>query len=82
MDARIVMDAIERIVYGKVQALIDKGIIVANYDELLARLQQMGYTEQEVREAIVTLVRTKQAKAGKFSDGRGWIRDFRQIDRE
>lgn len=82
MDARIVMDAIERIIYGKIQKLIDRGIIVANYDELLGKLIPIGYSEDEIREAIVELVKTRQAKAGKFEDGRGWIRDFRQIDRE
>lgn len=81
MDARIVKDTILDIINRKIEILKARGIIVVNYDELILRLQRAGYTEQEVQRSIVELVRTKQVKAGKFSDGKGWIRDYRSIDK-
>lgn len=80
MDAQIVKSVILDIINSKIEILKARGIIVANYDELLLRINRMGYTEAEIRPAIVELVRTKQAKAGKFADGKGWIRDYRTID--
>ena len=80
MDARIVKDTILDILNRKIEILKARGIIVVNYDELL-RLNRMGYSEEEVRPAIVELVRTKQVKAGKYADGKGWIRDYRNIDK-
>lgn len=81
MDARIVKDTILDILNRKIEILKARGIIVVNYDELLLRLNRMGYSEEEVRPAIVELVRTKQVKAGKYADGKGWIRDYRNIDK-
>lgn len=81
MDARIVKDTILDILNRKIEILKARGIIVVNYDELLLRLNRMGYSEAEVRPAIVELVRTRQVKAGKYADGKGWIRDYRNIDK-
>lgn len=81
MDARIVKDTILDILNRKIEILKARGIIVVNYDELLLRLNRMGYSEEEVRPAIVELVRTRQVKAGKYADGKGWIRDYRNIDK-
>lgn len=81
MDPRIVKDTILDILNRKIEILKARGIIVVNYDELLLRLNRMGYSEEEIRPAIVELVRTKQAKAGKYADGKGWIRDYRNIDK-
>lgn len=82
MDAQIVKSLVIDIINSKVEILKARGIIVVDYDELLTRLKRMGYTEEEVRPAIVELVRNKEVKAGKYADGRGWIRDYRYIDRQ
>lgn len=82
MDARIVKDYILDIIDRKIEILKARGIIVALYDELLTRLLRAGYSESEVQQAIKELVRSKQAKAGKFADGKGWIRDYRDIDNQ
>lgn len=91
MDARIVRDIINDIIDKKVYKLKARGIIVANYDELLYRLLPSGYTEDEVKAAIIELVRTKTIKTGKFYHGKddngndiwkGWLREFRDIDRQ
>jgi hypothetical protein len=82
MDAQIVKDLVNDIINRKVEILKARGIIVVNYDELLSRLNQMGYSEEEVKPAIVKLVRNKECKAGKYADGRGWIRDYRYIDQQ
>lgn len=82
MDARIVKDYILDIIDRKIEILKARGIIVASYDELLTRLLRAGYSESEVQQAIKELVRSKQAKAGKFADGKGWIRDYRNIDNQ
>lgn len=82
MDAQIIKDLVNDIINRKVEMLKARGIIVVDYDELLIRLNRMGYTEQEVRPAIVELVRNKEVKAGKYADGKGWIRDYRNIDRQ
>ena len=80
MDARIVKDCILDIINMKIEIIKARGIIVANYDELLIRLIRAGYTEGEVQTAIRQLVREKQVKAGKYADGKGWIRDYRNVD--
>lgn len=80
MDARIVKDIILDIIDRKIEILKERGVFVVKYDELLLRLNRMGYTEEEIRSAIVTLVRSKEIKAGKFADGEGWVRDYRNID--
>ncbi|MBQ1226828.1 MAG: hypothetical protein IIX79_01950 [Alistipes sp.] len=82
MDPQIVKNVVDEIINVKIESLKARGIIVANYDELLSYLLQAGYTEQEVQEAIVKLTREKQIKCGKFTNGKGWIRDYRTIDRE
>lgn len=82
MDARIVKDYILDIIDRKIEILKARGIIVALYDELLTRLLRAGYSESEVQQAIKELVRNKEAKAGKFADGKGWIRDYRNIDNQ
>lgn len=91
MNAQVVFDTINDIIHDKVESLLSRGIIVANYDELLRSLERQGYTEDEIKVAIVELVRAKQIKTGKFYHGKdadgkdiykGWLRDYRDIDRE
>lgn len=87
MDARIVRDVVIDIVNKKIDDLKKRGIIVANYDELLYRLQ--GYSEAEIQAAIIELVRAKMIKTGKFYHGKdengndirkGWLREIRDFD--
>lgn len=89
MDSRIVKDAIDSIIRNKINDLLNRGIIVANYDELLNRLANLGYTEEDIKPAIVELVQTKQIKTGKTFIGKdeqgrdmykGWLRDRRALD--
>ena len=91
MDAQIVKDAVLSIIREKVDFALARGIYRANYDEVLRRLAHFGYSEEEIRPAIVELVRTKQLKTGKTPDGvddngqpkmKGWLRDYREIDKE
>lgn len=87
MDARIVRDVVIDIVNKKVEDLKKRGIIVANYDEVLYRLRD--YSEAEIQSAIIELVRTKSIKTGKFYHGKddngndiwkGWLREIRDFD--
>lgn len=82
MDAQIVKDVVLSITDTKIEKLKEQGVIVADYNEVLRYLQRLGYSEHEVQEAIRQLVREHSIKAGKFGDGRGWLRDYRQIDRQ
>lgn len=82
MEAQIVKDLILDIIDRKIEILKERGIIVATYDELLLRLNRMGYTEDEVKSAIIRLVKDKQIKTGKFANQQGWLRDFRNCDRQ
>lgn len=81
MDARIVKDVVLDIINRKVEILKERGVFVVNYDELLTRMMRMGYTEEEMQTAIRTLVREKEIKAGKYADGKGWLRDYRRMDK-
>jgi Holliday junction resolvasome RuvABC DNA-binding subunit len=81
MDSRIVKDTVVAIVNRKIDELKARGVIVANYDEVLRSLNRMGYSEAEVQDAIRQLVANKEIKAGKFSDKRGWLREYRECDR-
>lgn len=80
MNPRIVQDLIASIIDEKVQKLKNRGIIVADYDELVQRLTRIGYLESEIRQAIIELRNSNSIKIGRFSDGRGWLRELRQID--
>lgn len=82
MEAQIVKDLILDIIDRKIEILKERGIIVATYDELLLRLNRMGYTEDEVKSAIIRLVKEKEIKTGKFANNTGWLRDFRNCDRQ
>lgn len=82
MDAQIVKDVVLSIIDTKIEKLKEQGAIVAGYNEVLRYLQRLGYSEHEVQQAIRQLVGDKSVKCGKFSDGRGWLRDYRQIDRQ
>lgn len=82
MDAQIVKDVVLSIIDTKIESLKERGVIVANYNEVLRYLQRVGYSEYEVQQAIRQLVSEHSIKAGKFEDGRGWLRDYRQIDRQ
>lgn len=80
MNPRIVQDLIASIIDEKVQKLKNRGIIVADYDELVQRLTRIGYTESEIRQAIIELRNSNSIKTSKFSNGCGWLRELRQID--
>lgn len=82
MDSQIVKDYILDDINRQIEILKARGVIVAMYDRILKRLLLAGYSEAEVQSAIRILVREKEVKAGKFSDGRGWLRDFRHIDKQ
>lgn len=92
MNAQIVFDAVKDIINGKIEDLLRRGIIVASYDELLRSMERIGYfNEDEVKKAIVELVRNKQIKTGKTfmgkdADGndtfKGWLREYREIDKQ
>lgn len=82
MDAQIVRDLVLDIINSKIEILKERGVFVVNYEELLTRLNRMGYTEDEIRLAITKLVKEQQLKCGKYADGKGWLRDFRRMDKE
>lgn len=82
MDAQIVKDYILDDINRQIEILKARGVIVAMYDRILKRLLLAGYSEAEVQSAIRILVREKEVKAGKFADGRGWLRDFRHVDKQ
>jgi hypothetical protein len=82
MDAQIVKDFILDIINAKIEVIKARGVFSASYDELLLRLGRMGYNEDEVRAAIIKLVKNKEIKTGKFADGTGWLRDYRNIDKQ
>lgn len=83
MDAQIVRDLILDIIARKIEILRDRGVFVVNYDELLTRLNRMGYVdEDEIKRAIAKLVAEKQIKCGKYADQKGWLRDFRHMDKQ
>lgn len=92
MNAQIVYDAVIDLINGKINDLLRRGIIVAGYDELLRSMERLGYyNEDEIKAAIVELVRNKQLKTGKTFMGKdangndtfkGWLRDYREIDRQ
>lgn len=81
MISHIVKDLILDIINTKIEILKARGVFTASYDELLHRLIRMGYSEDEVKAAIIKLVKNKEIKTGKFADGTGWLRDFRNIDK-
>lgn len=81
MDAQIVKDFILDIINAKIEVIKARGVFSASYEELLLRLGRMGYNEDEVKVAIIQLVKNKEIKTGKFADGTGWLRDFRNIDK-
>lgn len=82
MDAQIVRDLVLDIINRKIEILKERGVFVVNYEELLTRLNRMGYNEDEIRLAITKLVKEQQLKCGKYADGKGWLRDFRRMDKE
>ena len=83
MDAQIVRDLILDIIARKIEILRERGVFVVNYDELLTRLNRMGYVdEDEIQCAIMKLVAEKQIKCGKYADQKGWLRDFKQMDKQ
>lgn len=81
MNAQIVKEVVLDIIERKIEILKERGVFVADYAELLLRLNRIGYTEDEVRAAIIELVKAKELKTGKYADGKGWLRDFRNMDR-
>lgn len=81
MIAQIVKDLILDIINTKIEIIKARGVFTASYEELLLRLNRMGYSEDEVKAAIIQLVKNKEIKTGKFADGTGWLRDFRNIDK-
>lgn len=81
MDAQIVKDFILDDINRQIEILKARGVIVAMYNRILKRLLLAGYSEAEVQSAIIRLVRDKEIKTGKFADGTGWLRDFRNIDK-
>lgn len=83
MDAQIVRDLVLDIINSKIEILKERGVFVVNYEELLTRLNRMGYNnEGEIQLAITKLVKEQQLKCGKYADGKGWLRDFRRMDKE
>lgn len=81
MDEQIVKDYILDDINRQIEILKARGVIVAMYHRILERLLLAGYSEAEVQSAIIRLVRDKEIKTGKFADGTGWLRDFRNCDR-
>lgn len=81
MDAQIVFDVVDDIIKAKIEWARKKGIYRANYDELVNRLTMCGYSEAEIQTAIRELVATKRIKCGKDDSGKGWLRDYREIDK-
>lgn len=83
MDAQIVRDLVLDIINSKIEILKERGVFVVNYEELLTRLNRIGYKDEgEIRLAITKLVKEQQLKCGKYADGKGWLRDFRRMDKE
>lgn len=82
MDAQIVKDYILDDINRQIEILKARGVIVAMYNRILQRLLLAGYSEAEVQSAIIRLVRDQEIKTGKFADGTGWLRDYRNIDKQ
>lgn len=80
MNSLIVKDTIASIIDDKVYKLKNRGVIVANYDEVLHLLTAAGYSESEIKRAIIELRDTGAIRTGKFRDGRGWLREVREMD--
>lgn len=80
MNPQIVKDTIAAIIDDKVYKMKNRGVIVANYDELLHRLTTAGYSESEIKRAIIQLRDTGAIRTGKYRDGRGWLREIREMD--
>lgn len=85
MNPQIIKDVVDDIIKVKAEGLITQGIILATYEELSKRLMMCGYTEAEIKAAIVELVQAKQLKTGKHYHGKdeygepiykGWLRKF------
>lgn len=81
MDAQIVFDVVDDIIKAKIEWARKKGIYRANYEELVGRLTMCGYSEAEIQTAIRELVASKRIKCGKDDSGKGWLRDYREIDK-
>lgn len=81
MNSQIVKDTIAAIIDDKIYELKNRGVIVANYDELVHRLTTVGYSEAEIQHAIIDLRKTGDIRTGKYQDGKGWLREIREIDK-
>lgn len=82
MNPQIVKDTIAAIIDDKIYKLKNRGVIVANYDELVSRLMTVGYSEVEIQHAIIDLRKTGDIRTGKYQDGKGWLREIREIDKK
>lgn len=83
MNESIVKDVVLDIINRKIEILREQGVFAATYPELLSRLNRLGYNdESEIQVAIAKLVNDKQLKCGKYADKTGWLRDFRNMDKQ
>ena len=80
MDARIVKDLSLSDINRQIEILRERGVFVMLYQRLISRANKMGYTEDEVKRAIIELRKSKEIMTGKFKDGTGWLRDYRKLD--
>jgi hypothetical protein len=76
-DSKTVSDLIDE----KIEWAKRRGIYRANYEELEKRLLLCGYTQQEIQDAIRILVKEKKLKCGRDDSNKGWLRDYREIDK-
>ncbi|MCM1301966.1 MAG: hypothetical protein NC226_09630 [Bacteroides cellulosilyticus] len=81
MNPQIVKDTITAIIDDKIYKLKNRGVIVANYDELVHRLTMVGYYETEIQHAIVDLRKAGVIRTGKYQNGKGWLREIREMDK-
>lgn len=81
MNPQIVFDVVLDLIDEKIEWAKRRGIYRANYEELEKRLLLCGYTQQEIQDAIRILVKEKKLKCGRDDSNKGWLRDYREIDK-
>lgn len=81
MNPQIVFDVVLDLIVEKIEWAKKRGIYRATYKEVETRLLACGYTKEEIQDAIRILAHEKKLKCGKDASGKGWLRDYREIDK-